>query len=77
MPDLSNDYVTRVLATPSEVDASAWDALLSLAGGSPFMRHAYLAAMNDSGSAVRDTGWAPQFVTLWREGELEAACPLY
>lgn len=77
MPDLSNDYVTRVLATPSDADAKAWDALLAHAGGSPFMRHAYLAALHDSASAVPDTGWAPQFLTLWREGELEAACPLY
>jgi predicted N-acyltransferase len=77
VPDLSNDYVTRVLATPSDADAKQWDALLSLSGGSPFMRHAYLAALHDSGSAVRDTGWQPQFVTLWREGELAAACPLY
>ncbi|WP_354005103.1 GNAT family N-acetyltransferase [Ramlibacter cellulosilyticus] len=77
MPDLSNDYVTRVLATPSDADAKQWDALLRLAGGSPFMRHAYLSGMHDSGSAVRSTGWTPQFLTLWREGELEAACPLY
>ena len=77
MPDLSNDYVTRVLATPSDVDARAWDALLARAGGSPFMRHAFLVAQHESGSAVRDTGWSPQFVTLWRDGELEAACPLY
>jgi predicted N-acyltransferase len=77
VPDLSNDYVTRVHASPSDVDARAWDALLAGAGGSPFMRHAYLAALHDSASAVRDTGWSPQFVTLWREGELEAACPLY
>lgn len=77
MPDLSNDYVTRVLAAPSDADAKAWDVLLARAGGSPFMRHAYLAALHESGSAVRDTGWTPQFVTLWREGELEAACPLY
>ena len=53
MPDLSNDYVTRVLATPSDVDAKDWDALLALAGGSPFMRHAYLAALHDNaGRAV-------------------------
>ena len=77
MPDLSSDYVTRVLASPCDVEASAWNALLALAGGSPFMRHEYLAAMHDSGSAVRDTGWTPQFLTLWREGELQAACPLY
>jgi predicted N-acyltransferase len=77
VPDLSNDYVTRVLATPSDVDAHAWDALLANAGGSPFMRHAFLTALHESGSAAPDTGWSPQFVTLWRDGELEAACPLY
>lgn len=77
MPDISNDYVTRVLAAPSEADASAWDALLARSGASPFMRHAYLAALHDSGSAVRETGWSPQFVTLWEGDELHAACPLY
>jgi uncharacterized protein len=77
VPDLSNDYVTRVVKAPADVEASAWNALLALSGGSPFMRHEYLAAMHDSGSAVRDTGWTPQFVTLWRDGELAAACPLY
>jgi predicted N-acyltransferase len=77
VPDFSNDYVIRVLEAPREVDAQAWNALLALAGGSPFMRHEYLAALHDSGSAVRGTGWSPQFLTLWREGELEAACPLY
>ena len=77
MPDLSNDYVTRVLAAPSEADAREWNALLALAGGSPFMRHEYLEALHESASAVRTTGWTPQFLTLWREGELEAACPLY
>jgi predicted N-acyltransferase len=77
VPDLSNDYVTRVLTTPSDVATKAWNGLLALAGGSPFMRHEYLAALHHSGSAARDAGWTPQFVTLWREGELEAACPLY
>jgi predicted N-acyltransferase len=77
VPDFSNDYVTRVLRTPTELDAPAWDGLLALAGGSPFMRHAYLVALHDSGSATREAGWTPQFVTLWRDGELHAACPLY
>lgn len=76
MPDLSNDYVTRVHAPP-DVDARAWNALLAHAGGSPFMRHEYLAALHESESAVADTGWTPRFLTLWRDGELHAACPLY
>jgi len=77
VPDLSSDYVTRVTSSPCEIEAGAWNALLARAGGSPFMRHEYLAALHDSGSAVRATGWTPQFITLWHEGELAAACPLY
>jgi uncharacterized protein len=77
VPDLSNEYVTRVVNAPADVEASAWNALLALSGGSPFMRHEYLAALHDSGSAVHETGWTPQYMTLAREGQLVAACPLY
>jgi len=73
----SNDYVIRVLRAPSELDAAAWNALLARAGGSPFLRHEYLQALHASGSAVAKTGWDPHFVTLWRDGALHAACPLY
>jgi hypothetical protein len=74
----SNDYVIRVLDTPLAIDAQAWDALLAgQEGNSPFMRHAYLAAMHDSGSATPATGWTPRFVTLWRGDQLHAACALY
>jgi uncharacterized protein len=77
VPDISNDYVIRVLQAPSEADPAAWNALLALSGASPFMQHAYLAAMHASGSATAETGWAPQFITLWQDDELHAACPLY
>lgn len=67
-----------MLRAPGEVDAAAWDALLPPAGeATPFMRHAYLAALHASGSATPATGWDPHFVTLWCGGELAAACPLY
>ena len=78
MQDSSNDYVTRVLRAPSEVDAQAWNALLTQAASpTPFMRHEYLQALHASGSATPKTGWDPHFVTLWRGDELHAACPLY
>ncbi len=77
MPDLSNDLVPRVFAAASELDALSWDALVQRACGAPFMRHAYLAAMEESGSATRETGWRPQYLTLWRDGELQAGCALY
>jgi predicted N-acyltransferase len=73
-----NDYVIRVLASLADVSPKAWNALLAAqAEPSPFMRHEYLAALHESGSASPASGWTPQFVTLWRGKQLEAACPLY
>ena len=74
----SNDYVTRVLASPLELDAGQWNALLATQEApSPFMAHEYLAAMERSQSATPASGWTPRFVTLWRDEKLEAACALY
>jgi len=74
----SNDYVIGVHAAAAEVDAQAWNALLSRQlAPSPFMRHEYLAAMEASASAVAESGWTPRFVTLTRGAELAAASVLY
>ncbi len=73
-----NDYVIRVLASPSDVSPNAWNALLATqAEPSPFMRHEYLAALHESESASPASGWTAQFITLWRGKQLEAACPVY
>lgn len=79
------NYVTRVLDSPLQVDAAQWDDLLARQSHpTPFMRHAYLTALFESGSATAETGWTVRFMTLWAEstaadngGELLAACPLY
>ena len=70
--------IARVLASPLEVDATAWNALLVLQSHpTPFMRHEYLAALHESESAVPHTGWTPRFMTLWEGDLLVAACPVY
>ncbi|MGF6655969.1 putative N-acyltransferase [Paraburkholderia youngii] len=74
------DYRTGILASPSEVDAAEWNALLAaLPQPTPFLRHEFLSALNATQCAVPDTGWAPQFVTLTdaRTGKLAAAAPVY
>jgi uncharacterized protein len=75
------DYVIRVMTSPLQVDAAAWNALLALQtpgeAPSPFMRHEYLAAMHESGSAIPKTGWTPHFITLWHGDALAGACALY
>jgi uncharacterized protein len=73
-----DDYVSKVCDSASALDANEWNELLARqAQPSPFMRHEYLAALQDSGSATADTGWTPRFLTLRRGGELQAACALY
>ena len=60
------------------MDAAAWNALLDTQSApTPFMRVEYLRALHDSGSAVPETGWAPQFITVESGGVLRAACALY
>ena len=78
MKDSANDYVTRVLRSPGEIDAAEWNALLAASGSnSPFMRHEYLSALHESGSATAGTGWDAHWITLWQDDGLLAACPLY
>ena len=81
MKNNANDYVIRVLDSPLNVDGPSWNALLALQtpgdAVNPFMRHEYLAAMQQSGSASPETGWTPRFVTLWQGKALVAACALY
>ena len=75
---IDTDYHIGVHRDWSAIDAGAWDALLARqARPTPFMRQAYLAAMQASASAVPETGWALQILTLQSGGELVAAVPLY
>jgi uncharacterized protein len=74
------DYRTGILASPSEVDAAEWNALLaSQAQPTPFLRHEFLAALDATRCAAPDAGWGAQFVTLTdtRTGKLAAAAPVY
>jgi len=74
----SGDDVIRVVDDPADIDARQWNALLDAqAAPTPFMRHEYLSALHDSGSATEATGWAARFITVKRRGQLVAACPLY
>ncbi len=73
-----SDYVIRIFDSPQQIASSAWDGLWAQQDTpSPFMQHAYLAALHSSASASPDTGWSPQFITVWSGATLVAACPLY
>jgi len=58
-----------------DISPAEWDAL---AGDDPFLRHAFLAAMEHSGSACAESGWLPLHLTYRDDaGRLAGALPLY
>lgn len=65
----------RIARGVGELPAGEWDAL---AGGNPFLSHAFLTALEDSGSVGPGTGWDPVPITIaGADGKLAAALPAY
>lgn len=63
------------LSSLSALSAAEWDALLP--DDNPFLRHAFLSSLEESGSLTAHSGWQAQHL-LWHEkGELRAAIPGY
>ncbi len=66
----------RALRSIHEVSATDWNALEL--HGQPFLRHEFLAALEDTGCACIETGWTPQHLLLTNTaGQLLGAIPLY
>lgn len=66
--------VLRIINRIADLPAIQWDAL---AGDNPFLSHAFLLALQESGCATEQTGWQAQFLTLWQGERLVAGMPLY
>ncbi|AKA26025.1 GNAT family N-acetyltransferase [Pseudomonas chlororaphis] len=63
------------LTSLSAVDPQQWDGLLG--DGQPFLRHAFLSALEDSGSLGPRSGWQAEHLLHVRDGRLIAALPSY
>ena len=68
------EFDVRVLDDLSGVSAPGWNRL---AGGHPMLSHEFFHALHETGCAGAETGWLPQFLTLWQGEALKAAMPLY
>ncbi len=81
MPEAAHPTITaRIAGSIADLPAAEWDALTD--GGNPFMRHAFLAALEQSGSVGGRSGWSPAAIII--EGadangsmRLAAALPAY
>jgi uncharacterized protein len=76
MADGGDSFTVRVVSELKEIPAAAWDACAG--SDNPFLSHAFLEALESSGSATGETGWLPQHLALESaDGRLLGAVPLY
>jgi len=74
MADRESEVVAKIASGVSGLNAAAWDRLTT---GDPFLSHAFLSALEDSGSVGPGTGWTPSPILVEEEDKLVAAAPGY
>jgi predicted N-acyltransferase len=75
MADRESDILAKIASGVAGLNAQAWNRL---AGSEPFVSHAFLSALEDSGSVGPGTGWTPAPILIEDEGShLIAAAPSY
>jgi uncharacterized protein len=71
---MSTASAIEVCTSINSIAPDVWNAI---AGDDPFLRHAFLNTLHETGCACTETGWTPQFLLLRVDGELTGAMPLY
>ena len=73
--------ILRTVSKVSEIPAEQWNACANPdpAHYNPFTDHAFLLALEESGSAIPETGWAAQHLILESSdaGQIAGIVPLY
>jgi predicted N-acyltransferase len=76
MADREAEFVAKIASGVSGLNGHAWDRLAG--EGDPFVSHAFLAALEDSGSVGPGTGWTPAPILIEDDAaHLLAAAPAY
>jgi hypothetical protein len=76
MPDGSEQPTLKLVGRIADIDAQAWDACAGT--DNPFLAHAFLKALEDSGSVGQKTGWLPRHLIVEApDGQIVAAAPMY
>jgi predicted N-acyltransferase len=76
MNDVSDTVTVRVHASIAEIRAATWDACAGEIN--PTISHAFLNALEESGSTTKRTGWTPLHLSLeGSDGEVVGVVPLY
>src|ERR1700682_714702 len=80
---MTSELQIRVISEIADIPAAAWDACANPLSNSqecpynPFISHAFLSALEASGSATARTGWQPQHLIAEIGGTVVGVVPCY
>jgi uncharacterized protein len=75
MADRESEVIAKLASGVSGLNSHAWDRL---SGEDPFVSHAFLSALEESGSVGKGTGWTPATILVEDESSrLISAAPAY
>ena len=70
----SENLTVQLVTSFSELSPISWDALTD---GTPLLSHAFLLALEESGSIGQGTGWMPRPLIVLQNDQLVGAMPLF
>jgi len=73
------NFTAHTLTSLARMSPDEWDALANPPGRAfnPFVSHAFLNALEESGSVGPETGWGPAHILLEVDNEVVGAAPAY
>lgn len=72
---MTDDFEIRFCDCITALAPQTWNALAG--ADSPFLRHEFLRALEETGCADADSGWQPHHLLVTQRGRTVAAMPLY
>jgi predicted N-acyltransferase len=76
---MTTSPTARLIDGMNEVQPAQWDALANPPDqpANPFVSHAFLSALEESGSVAVETGWQPAHIIVENKNAIIGAAPMY
>lgn len=72
----NSEYRVKIINKISQINSDDWDALVE--NNNPFIKHAFLVALERHNCVSAEFGWLPQHITVYNsDNQLVAAMPVY
>jgi predicted N-acyltransferase len=71
---MSNAHQLQMTNSLAAIDPAAWNAL---SRGQACLSHAFMSSLEATACVDGDSGWKSRHLTLWNQGRLAAAMPMY